>query len=108
MTDLPICANSAVFGVSMTVASLGLAYRGTQAGRLDSKSLCDLTNGQKTNRRRGLQPSAQSPVFSAFADHSRPDTGNCSWADYSLLAYSGQPVPQPELLNPPNSAIYRL
>jgi len=29
------------------VASLGLAYRGTQAGILDSKSLCDLTGSQK-------------------------------------------------------------
>src|SRR6266576_225617 len=88
MRDLPICANSAVFGVSMTVASLGLAYRGTQPGRLDSKSLCDLTNAQKTNRRRS---SASGQYSVCYADQGQPAARNYSRANYSVLAWSGQP-----------------
>src|SRR2546430_16547976 len=103
MRGLPICANSAVFGVSMTGASLGLAFRRTQAGRQDSKSLCYLSGGQKTNRRRAFLSVTMGPIFSVFADHRQPDTGNSGWADYSVLACPGQPRPQLELLNPSRS-----
>jgi hypothetical protein len=67
------------------VASLGLAYRGTQAGILDSKSLCDLTGSQKK------VATGQRSVGHAYQGHRLRAT--TSRADYSAQVSRGQPNP---------------